>query len=354
MSDELRRRIHELAEIVNDRGPQPDVEQVLHGGRRLRFRLVVVRGLGVAATAAALWLLVSTIVPTPQRSAENTQPLQTRTAVVPERAIAFAAASAGGSDDLDLFVAKRDGSGESRLTDSTGSSFYPAWGPDGRRLAFVSSRAGGNVDIYVVDSVTNDVIRVTSNPSIDTAPAWSPDGMRIVFSRNLEGQDEIFTVDAEGNGETRLTENSNIDATPAWSPLGDKIAFARNVDGNVDVYIMDVDGANVVRLTSDPGSEHSPTWSPDGKRIAFLRADSSDLSGLYVMSADGTDVTQLTNDDMDKRYPEWAPDGEQILFSGGSPGGGGDWQLYSIQPDGTGRQAIPSGGKNALMPSVRP
>src|SRR3712207_3254396 len=56
------------------------------------------------------------------------------------------------SSDADVYVIGVDGSGERRLPDSPGLDGFPAWSPDGERIAFVSARDGGNCEIYVMDA----------------------------------------------------------------------------------------------------------------------------------------------------------------------------------------------------------
>ncbi|HMM36610.1 MAG TPA: hypothetical protein PKA62_18045, partial [Thermoanaerobaculia bacterium] len=105
-----------------------------------------------------------------------------------------------------------------------------ALSPDARRLAFVSSR-GGVEHLYAVplrDGAADGQPRpVTSGASADAFPAFSPDGSRIAFLRD----GEIHLVDAEGRGEPRRLTR---DARPnhfAWDAGGDALVVAGRFSG---------------------------------------------------------------------------------------------------------------------------
>ena len=66
-----------------------------------------------------------------------------------------------------------DGSGLTRLTDNLADDRFPAWSPDGRRMAFTSDR-DGNKEIYVMNADGSAQTRLTNNPDHDMDPAWSP------------------------------------------------------------------------------------------------------------------------------------------------------------------------------------
>ncbi|PYR64134.1 MAG: hypothetical protein DMF91_01305 [Acidobacteria bacterium] len=81
----------------------------------------------------------------------------------------------------------------------------------------------------------------------DFRPDWSPDGRKIAFTTTRDGNLEIYLMNADGTGPTRLTNNTASDRGPKWSPDGTKIAFESNRDGNWEIYVMNAtDGSGQI------------------------------------------------------------------------------------------------------------
>ena len=244
--------------------------------------------------------------------------------------------------------------------DGPGHSAYPAWSPDGSRIAFTSDR-DGSVDIYAMNADGSGVTRLTNDRAWDLVPAWSPDGSRIALISNRDafagrGGDfflnfRVHVMNADGSGVTRLTSGSAFETTPAWSPDGSRIAFASNRDASelrdddlagTQIYVMNADGSGVTRLTgASEASDYSPAWSPDGSRIAFAsdRGDSQRVnSDIYVMNADGSGITRLTgNSDWDDGFPAWSPDGSRIAFMSTRDDSRREmFSIYLMNADGSG------------------
>ncbi len=225
-----------------------------------------------------------------------------------------------------------DDSGVIRLSDDEGKDLAPDWSPDGRQIAFQSSR-NNNVDIYVMAADGSDMHQLTDNDARDENPSWSPDGRQIAFSSTRNDNFEIYVMAADGSDVHQLTDNDARDENPSWSPDGRQIAFSSTRKGrsNFDIYVMDSDGSNPHRLTDHPAWDRSPSWSPDGRQIAFS-SDRDGNSDIYVMAADGSDVHQLTDNDARDRSPSWSPDGRQIVFSSDRDGNS---DIYVMGSDGS-------------------
>src|SRR2546422_644883 len=95
---------------------------------------------------------------------------------------------------------------------------------------------------------------------LNSAPAWSPDGRLIAFASTRDGNAEIYLQSLSEQSPRRLTTNDAIDTSPAWSPDGRRIAFTSDRAGSPQIYTMDVDGTHVRRLTHG-GNSYSPSWS---------------------------------------------------------------------------------------------
>ena len=227
-----------------------------------------------------------------------------------------------------------DGTGDRAGVIATGAENRdPSWAPDGRRLAFTSSR-DGNDEIYVYDADSGVQTRVTFDPAADREPAWSPDGTRLAFQSTRDGNPELYVVPAAGGTPARLTFDPADDRQPAWSSTG-TIAFASNRPGDFDLFSMAEDGSGVRRLTNEPGWDADPAWSPAGDRLAFIHSPrNAAYAGLdvRVSDADGSNARPLAATGAMEHYPAWSPDGTRIAYV--VEGGDGP-EVFVTTADGT-------------------
>ena len=228
-----------------------------------------------------------------------------------------------------------DGSSQTRLTRSGADDWSPAWSPDGRRIAFTSSRdatVAGMHNIYVMDADGDGVTRLTYNQAWDDFPAFSPDGRTLAFVTTADGNAEISTVDSGGSGYRRLTYDTADDRAPDWSPDGQRIAYSSRRSGVWQIYVMGADGSNPTRLTFSNANDQEPAWSPDGKRIAFF-SDRDGNAEIYIMDINGGSQTRLTFDPARDEHPTWSPDSSAIAFW--SNRGGRNNDVYVMWADGS-------------------
>jgi len=119
-----------------------------------------------------------------------------------------------------LFVATADGSGEHPLLATPSTDHDPTWSADGAWLAFTSER-DGSADIYHARPDGTQLERLTDSPAYDDQAALSPDGRRIVFvSTRAGGTADLWMLDVETRRARPLTSGPGGDFRPAWSPDG--------------------------------------------------------------------------------------------------------------------------------------
>ena len=227
----------------------------------------------------------------------------------------------------------------SQITFGEGLEEWPAWSPDGRRLAYVAE-VDGFRQLMVRTVANGNERQLSREPTDHIQPAWSPQG-RLAFVRassarsTLEPNDlngwfpeggNIWSIDPETGAEVRLVDDA---FNPAYSPDGRQLAFDARWGGARRIWIADASGRNSRQLTSDSSEavvHTTPRWSPDGSRLAFRRIDG--VKSDIVIIEPGTQVsTRLTDDNALDMDPAWAPDGASVYFSSARGGGLNLWRV---------------------------
>jgi dipeptidyl aminopeptidase/acylaminoacyl peptidase len=232
----------------------------------------------------------------------------------------------------------------------------PLFSPDGKRIAYVLTRADMersvyDSDVWVVGSDGANDIRLTHSSGNDNHPRWSPDGSTIAFLSDRDsGRAAIWLINANAGEAERLTNEKSTIADFEWSPDGKTIAFtmrdppaAEREDFRVvgtdtrppHLYVIDVASGAVTRLTRGTFSISNPSWSPDGSMIAVQRQSGgiADLQkGDIALVSRSGEIRMLVSWPGEDRNPQFSPDGKSIAFL--STGGIADWlreaQVYVV------------------------
>jgi Tol biopolymer transport system component len=239
-----------------------------------------------------------------------------------------------------LYRMNADGSSLRQVSRTqNGSVTSSSVSPDGQWIAYQSS---GEIWKMRVDG--SELQNLTRDGASDQSPAWSPDGTRIAFHSDRSAQQfmwDIFIMDADGSNATQITSDPAIEGNPSWAPDGSALAFwswAGDVTDSFEVYIAPLDGQPPVNITNSSANDVQPAWSPDGTTLAFLsdRDWPNPILGLYLMNPDGSNV-RLIPLAFVPGIPTWKPDGTRLLIEGQQIIGGmqGDFELWSVNPDGT-------------------
>jgi hypothetical protein len=212
----------------------------------------------------------------------------------------------------------------------------PVLSPDGRYVAFYSSRGLFNIDLYIADAETGRVVQQLGSLNrarhfdalsfIASAGSWSPDGKQLAYVVYRKGDQVIEVFDLERKRSVRTLRTPNLGAAldPAWSPDGRYIAFSGNVGGISDIFLYDLQGDRLEQLTRGREAELQPTWSPDGRTLAFVtdRGPGTDFERLTfapmrlaTMDVASREVRVLPGFAGARHInPNYAPDGRSLYF----------------------------------------
>ncbi len=207
----------------------------------------------------------------------------------------------------------------------------PASSPDGQYVAFTSNRTG-NWEIYVGAANGSTQQRVTHTTiAANLSPMWSPDGKSIVYETTRNGSRDIYLVDVATGQETRLTDSAAGDVNPFWSPDSQKILFQSNRDGLWQIYELTLSSKAWQRLSHGQGSDINPQYSRDGKQIVFrsFQAAETNNTVIYTMNADGSNRQAISDPKGDTLNPSWSPDNTLIAYQSNLMGAG-DIYVYEV------------------------
>lgn len=256
-----------------------------------------------------------------------------------------------------------------------------AWSPDGRHVAFISTRGQGNgeeksgekgdafravAQIWVIPTDGGEATPLTDHRGAVKAFEWTKDSASVVFLADRPKPDEqkaaekagddAFAVDEGPNGQERgdftevwrvgladrvehpvLREPLLIDDLSV-APDGAKLAIiyrrenSRNGTFHDEVAVVDAATGAMTDLTHNNAPERAVRWSADGRELAYLAPSNAgwDLAGeqLWVVPASGGTPASLTAGFKGSigQYA-WAPDGRSLVFGAATRGRGGVFRV---------------------------
>jgi dipeptidyl aminopeptidase/acylaminoacyl peptidase len=267
----------------------------------------------------------------------------------------------------EIWTVAADGSGEPLLlTTSPQSSNSPRWSPDGKSIAFLSSRpAAGEADapknqVWLLPLTGGEARRVTDLTNGVNSFQWSPDGRKLVVVSRSGPSDEakspsdvrhykhssykfndsgwfddkrthLWVVDVARRSTSQLTSGDDWnDSDPQWSPDSQKIAFVSDRTGkafdegqNTDVWVISASGGSLTKISDHQEGDSSPRWSPDGQTIAFLSAvPEKSHARIWLAPAAGGNASKTAADNVDliPSQLRWAEGGKALFFETGYRG----------------------------------
>ncbi|HZF14369.1 MAG TPA: S9 family peptidase [Steroidobacteraceae bacterium] len=173
-------------------------------------------------------------------------------------------------DDYESDLWAIDGDGEPRpFVTTAGPELNPRWSPDGKRLAFLSARAG-KPQVFVMEMTGGEAWQLTKETEGVSGFSWSPDGARIAYLAKAR----VDQPAAPASGRARITEKLvyRNDGAPGFA-----------AEMRPQLWVVDVKsdaGAALGPLTDGSVDVSTPAWSADGKFLLFSAANEPDAGDL--------------------------------------------------------------------------
>ncbi|HEY7119483.1 MAG TPA: hypothetical protein VH475_23025 [Tepidisphaeraceae bacterium] len=248
------------------------------------------------------------------------------------------------TEKSEIYLQRVDGTSVIQLANDPSDNAQPCFSPDGKTIAFCSTRAG-SWDLYTMDLDGRNVTQVTSGPSQDMHPSFSPDGTRLVYSSigGRSGQWELWIV----NLTTRERKMIGYGLFPNWSPDKslERIAFQRARQRGsrwFSLWTLDLVDGEARRITEVAVSSNaaiiSPCWSPDGKRLAFstvvdpaqtVKGRPRGQQDIWIIDNDGAARQRLTDGTSTCLSPCWSSDNRVYFVSDR----GGHENVWSVRTE---------------------
>ena len=215
-------------------------------------------------------------------------------------------------DDPMVWTLDMNTGAQRRLGRFGGMTFAPRFSPDGRRIALTLADAKGDINLHEYDIGDRTLRQLTFGESIDTSPSYSPDGRQMAFNSSRSGSQQLHVLDLSDLTEKRISYGNGRYATPAWSPRGDFIAFTKIANDTFYIGIMTPAGRQEKILAGGWFME-SPSWAPGGRRLVYYETEKIDDGMGRVSHIRSVDITGQNNyelplpKEISGTEPTWSP-----------------------------------------------
>ena len=207
------------------------------------------------------------------------------------------------------------------------SDSLPRWSPDGRFIAFISSREK-SAALYVLPMDGGEATRLTDLDGSVSDFGWSPDGSRLAYAYQPLSEREKLQRDGKSDELRRRPAFKHI------RRLHHKLDGAGWWNGNyTHIWIVPRDGGRSRQLTDGDYDDREPRFSPDGRWVSYLsnRVEDPDLyvenADVYLVKPSGGPSRRLKQTGGACAAHSWSPDGKTIAYVGDAAGPGESWKF---------------------------
>lgn len=210
----------------------------------------------------------------------------------------------------DVFTVPASGGQARQLTSNAAYDSYPIWSPDGKKIAFASSREG-SLDIYVMNKFGGEPKRLTTRSTNETPIAWR-DNEHILFSAAIMPTaksiffassqfPQVYEVNLKGDRPKLFSvvnmEDLSINQKGEilyHDKKGYEDAFRKHHRSPITRDIWLNQNGKFTKLTTFNGEDRTPRWAPDGTSFYYLSEEDGTFN-VYKRGISGADKTQITH-----------------------------------------------------------
>lgn len=220
------------------------------------------------------------------------------------------------------------------LTHGPGYDYQPDWSRDGRWVAFVRHHEDA-LALRVLDLQTGSEHALTAGGAVEVEPRFAPDGRRLAYVSTRDGgQFNVWTARFEDG---RLADaapllplrrsavnryyygSTDHVINPSWSPDGATLLVVTNREvawGTGDIWSVPLAQPDAARmlLREETSWAARPEFAPGGRRILYSSYQGRQWHQLWIAGAQGESPMPLTFGEFDRRNARWSPDGRRVLY----------------------------------------
>jgi tricorn protease len=216
----------------------------------------------------------------------------------------------------------------------------PAVSPDRQEIAFVS---GG--DVWTVPVAGGEARLLVAHPATESRPLYAPDGKSLAFVSTRSGNGDIYLLNFASGELKRLTFDDGLDQLDGWSADGKYLYYSstsRDISGMNDIYRVPVGGGTPTAVSADRyANEFFAAPSPDGRTLAFAargvasgqwwrhghsHLDESEI-WLRQEAKSGPVYTGITSGGAKALWPMWGPGGQKLFYTSDQGGPENIWTI---------------------------
>ena len=241
-----------------------------------------------------------------------------------------------------------------RLIYSTDEEVYTSalrLNEQGEKLVFAqkTGETDESTEIFTVDIDGQNLEQITDNSYWDLYPAWSPDGTRIAFLSKRDNDLDIYMMNADGSNPHMFYDSGSHDADIDWA--GDTIVFT----SDNKIWSIKDDGTGLTQVTNPadagqwgqanlPIGDYDPRLRPDGLKIVFERLEDAESThggyNFFTVNSDGTQEVRLTNTNYSQGLASWSHSGDKLVYVVSAMNNEGKYDMYMIEADGSDNHSV--------------